>query len=201
MKKYTQEDFNGFEIVKGLKICPTGEYSGIKIGDSCTFDTCCSFNDCQFGECCEFNDFCKFAEGSEFGDYCKFNDFCEFGKGCEFAKGCRIGDCGKFENDCNFGTSCSFKEFCSWGRNCSFENGVVVNGRFLFLRNLGSTNRGVYLYIDENKKLFLRAGCFFGDLEEFNQHCKTEETNKKTMEQYLFLFKIGQEFFEISDQC
>lgn len=44
MKKYTQEEFNNFEIIDGIKKCPTGDYSLISsFGEWCSFGENCSF--------------------------------------------------------------------------------------------------------------------------------------------------------------
>ena len=201
MEEYTQEDLDGFGEVKGCKICPTGDYTLIKVfKGNCKFGDFCKFgNGCKFGEYCKFGNGCKFGDCSEFGDYCKFGHYCKLGDGSKF------GDCSefnrrcKFGNDCKFGDNCKFGEFCNYGDNCNYENGMVVNGRFMCFKNIGTENREAYLYIDEDKRIFLRAGCFFGDLEEFNKHCKVEGVANKTIKQYLVLFKTGKELLEISD--
>ena len=33
MKKYTQADFDAFEVIDGIKQCPSGDYSDIQIFD------------------------------------------------------------------------------------------------------------------------------------------------------------------------
>ena len=44
MKKYTQEEFDNFEVVGGIKNCPSGDYSLINIFDEmCRFGRECSF--------------------------------------------------------------------------------------------------------------------------------------------------------------
>ena len=50
MKKVTQEMFDTFIVICGIKQCPTGDYSKIKsFGESCSFGERCSF-----GESCSF---------------------------------------------------------------------------------------------------------------------------------------------------
>lgn len=69
MKKYTQEDFDAFEVIDGIKQCPSGDYSDIQIfGEWCSFGRCCSF-----GEGCSFED-----KGEYIGDY-PFLAFVGFG--------------------------------------------------------------------------------------------------------------------------
>ena len=57
MKKYTQADFDNFEVNEyGRKICPTGDYTAIKsFGEECSFGAGCSFGvQCSFGEGCSY---------------------------------------------------------------------------------------------------------------------------------------------------
>ena len=66
MKQYTQEEFDNFEINGyGYKVCPSGDYSLIKIfGEDCSFGEYCNFGGyCSFGECCNFGGYCK-CEGN-----------------------------------------------------------------------------------------------------------------------------------------
>lgn len=71
MKKYTQADFDAFEVIDGIKQCPSGDYSDIQI----------------FGECCSFGERCSF------GKWCSFGEWCYFGERCSFeGKGEYIGD-------------------------------------------------------------------------------------------------------------
>lgn len=46
MEEYTQADFDAFEVIDGIKQCPSGDYSDIQIfGEECSFDERCSFED------------------------------------------------------------------------------------------------------------------------------------------------------------
>ena len=57
MKKYTQADFDAFEVIDGIKQCPSGDYSDIQV-----FSDRCSFGeDCSFGEECSFGKWCSSA--------------------------------------------------------------------------------------------------------------------------------------------
>ena len=127
MKKYTQADFDNFEVDEyGRKICPTGDYTAIK----------------SFGEGCNFSARCSF------GAQCSFGERCSFGAGCRFGEG------------------------CSFGKWCSYENGTVKNGRYVAVDRIGSENRKVYFYIDENGNMFVRAGCWFSDMTAFKERVK-----------------------------
>ena len=69
MKKYTQADFDAFEVIDGIKQCPSGDYSDIRVfGKRCSFG-----NRCSFGERCSFE-----GKGEYIGDY-PFLAFVGFG--------------------------------------------------------------------------------------------------------------------------
>ena len=145
MKKYTQADFDNFEVDEyGRKICPTGDYTAIKsFGEGCHFDT-----GCHFGARCIF------GEGCSFGERCIFGELCIF--------------CAR----CIFGEQCIFDELCRFGELCSYENGAVKNGRYVAVDRIGRENRKAYFYIDDNGNMFVRAGCWFSDMAAFKERVK-----------------------------
>lgn len=75
MEEYTQADFDAFEVIDGIKQCPSGDYSDIQIfGERCSFGKWCSFGEeCFFGEECSFE-----GKGEYIGDY-PFLAFVGFG--------------------------------------------------------------------------------------------------------------------------
>jgi len=66
MKKFTQEEFDNLPRNEyGLKECPTGDYTNIKV-----FGGWCNFGKkCNFGERSRFGEGCSFGEGSNFGKF------------------------------------------------------------------------------------------------------------------------------------
>ena len=74
MKRYTQEDFDSFEVVAGIKQCPSGDYSLIS----------------EFTEQCRFAGGCSFAEWCRFAGWCSFAGGCSFAESCSFAEGCSV---------------------------------------------------------------------------------------------------------------
>ena len=174
-----------------------------EFGSGCKFDYGCKFGDCKIGSNCEFGDYCKFDDHCKFGDDCKFSDDCKFGDYCTHGERCNIGNRCKLGHQCNlgryckFGACCVFGERCKYGAGCNYEDGLVVNGEFICFKNIGSENREVYLYINENKKLFLRAGCFFGDLENFEEHCDHKLVSTEIRDEYLCIFESAKNIFEV----
>ena len=151
MKKYTQADFDNFEVDEyGRKICPAGDYTAIK----------------SFGERCIFGEWCRFGAECSFGERCSFGEECSFGAVCSFGEECSFGE------RCRFGAVCSFGERCRFGAWCSYENGAVKNGRYVAVDRIGSENRKAYFYIDENGNMFVRAGCWFSDMAAFKERVK-----------------------------
>ena len=79
----------------------------------------------------------------------------------------KLGD-GNTLGDCNtLGKSCYFGKFFIHGKNTSFEGGAVKNGTFVKVGRIGSEMRDAYFFIDENGKFFVRAGCWFSDMDSF----------------------------------
>ena len=63
MKKYTQEEFDSFELDGyGAKQCPSGNYVNVNTkGERCSFGKGCSFGErCSFGKGCSFGEGCKY---------------------------------------------------------------------------------------------------------------------------------------------
>ena len=145
MKKYTQSDFDNFEVDEnGYKICPSGDYTQIS----------------------------DFGEGCRLGAWCIFGEVCIFGEGCRFGAWCSFGACCRFGAWCSFGARCSFGEGCSFDEKCSFENGAVKNGRYVAVDRIGSANRKAYFFMDEDGEMFVRAGCWFSDMATFRERVK-----------------------------
>ena len=83
MKKVTQEMFDTFIVICGIKQCPTGDYSKIK-----SFGKSCSFGErCSFGKSCSFGERCSFGKSCSFGEWCRFGESCSFGEWCSFENG------------------------------------------------------------------------------------------------------------------
>ena len=169
MKKYTQADFDNFEVDDyGHKICPTGDYTAItNFGEGYRFGEGCHFGTwCRFGEECRFGERCIFGAGCRFGTWCRFGELCSFGALCSFGERCYFGTW------CRFGEGCRFSDWCLFGEECSYENGAVKNGRYVAVDRIGRENRKAYFYIDNNGNMFVRAGCWFSDMEAFKKRVK-----------------------------
>ena len=162
MKKYTQADFDAFEVIDGIKQCPSGDYSAIQVfSDRCSFGACCSFGEyCSFGACCSFGKGCSFSEK------CSFGAWCSFGKGCSF---------GEY---CSFGKGCSFGEYCSFEEDCSFEKGEYI-GDYPFMAFVGFGSRigsKVYFF-NLQDGIYVRCGCWLSDIAGFRERVKAENAD------------------------
>ena len=163
MKKYTQADFDAFEVIYGIKQCPSGDYSDIRV-----FGACCSFGKgCSFGRCCSFGERCSF------GRDCSFGAWCSFGRGCSFGEGCSFGRC------CSFGEGCSFSESCSFGERCSFEGKGEYIGDYPFLAFVGFGSRigsKVYFF-NLQDGIYVRCGCWLSDIAGFRERVKEKNAD------------------------
>ena len=70
-----------------------------------------------------------------------------------------------FGDDCTLGNWCTLGEFCSF--SATFEGGVVENGLYVQVGNIGSEHRTAYFYIDESGAMYVRAGCWFSGMDDF----------------------------------
>lgn len=104
-------------------------------------------------------------------DNVDFGYGCSFGSGCNFGKSCTFGNKCKFGNWCKFGVGCKFGENCTFGEginvHATFEDGRVQDGLYVQIGNIGSEHRTAYFYIDKDGAMFVRAGCWFGEIEDF----------------------------------
>ncbi len=156
MKRYTQAEFDAFERdEKGVKYCPTGDYSQIK-----------SFGDqCRFGERCIFGRWCIFGERCIFGRWCIFGECCNFEAYCSFGK------------RCSFGRWCIFGEQCSFGDRCDFEGIGSAKSGYPFAAWIGAGSRkgSKAYFFNLEQGIYVRCGCFLGTLPEFRE--KVRETH------------------------
>lgn len=162
MKKYTQKEFDNFEIDKyGYKICPSGDYSLISnFGEQCSF-----------GECCSFDEECSFGVECSFGERCSFGGGCSFGGWCSFSK------------QCSFDGWCSFGEHCRFGERCVCEFGEFK--KMSTIGGFGSESRTTYFFKLTNGEIGVRCGCFAGNLNEFREKVKETHGESKMAKEYL----------------
>ena len=170
MKVYTVQDLEKFERDEfGRLIYPSGDYTQIH----------------SFGKCCSFGEQCSFGEWCSFGEGCCFGERCRFGEGCSFGEGCCFGE------RCSFGKCCSFGEWCSFGESCSFENIQEDIDRFVKIDRIGSRNGCTYFF-KTLSNIYVRCGCFFGTIDEFEQKVKeTHEHNEQYLKEYLEAIKYA----------
>lgn len=170
LKKYTQAEFADLPTNEyGGKILPTGDYTEIRyfpafttLGNRCTLG-----NDCYLGNGCYLGNRCMLGHDCTLGHDCYLGNFCKLG------------------NRCTLGYDCTLGNYCTLGKNISFESGRVKNGVYLTCGNIGSANRTAYFYADETGKLFVRAGCWFSDMDAFITRVKSVHGGTVYETQYL----------------
>jgi acetyltransferase-like isoleucine patch superfamily enzyme len=185
MKVFTQDEFDSFPVVNGVRYCPTGDYSLVKVDRTCHFGKHSRFADglwfeygCSFGSNCRFGEQCVFDIACDFGKNCSFGDRCQFGYSCAFGHGCTFGD------ECTFKSTCNFGALNRFGKNCSFNGRRALPGYpLLALAGAGSANRTVYAFNVEGGP-WIEAGCFLGDLDAFRKKARADGDKLKCL-QYL----------------
>ena len=186
-KVFTQEEVNAIlPDENGNRWFPTGDYSAIKkFGAECRFDKLC-----VFGPDTCFDKECGFAIGCVFSNHCNFVKRCIFGPECSFGSHCTFSKCCKFGIACNFDVLCSFGDYCYFGGACTFEKVFKTKTKlpFITLSGVGWEARTCYFY-DFEEGIHVRAGCFFGTLEEFKDKVlkdeKTPDSPSKKTRVYL----------------
>lgn len=152
---FTQEEFDAIPRDKyGWKNCPSGDYTQIK----------------------NFPERCSFERGSIFGSDAVFENECRLGDGCQLGNRCQLGNICRLGDDCQLGNYCDLGDYCRFGAGAVFENGLV-QGTVSMLRvaYIGS-RKGTTYFWKHNKGIFVRCGCFSGDIEKFK--AQVEETHK-----------------------
>lgn len=200
MKKYTQKDFDNFEVDEfGYKICPSGDYTEIKeFSVKCRFRVGSIFGEwSNFVKECKFERRCNFGKSCSFEESCDFGKFCSFGGCCYFAEPCEFSDCCSFGEICTFNKSCSFGELCSFGDKCEFKKFCVVeygirSKSFLKFEGFGSKKRCTYFWLSTNNKVYVRCGCFFGDINEFRKKVEDVYGDNKYAQGYLKIADLAE---------
>lgn len=105
-----------------------------------------------YGTDCTAVDF-RGADRIVFGSYCDLGGDFELGSHCELGRQCKLG------------------EYCNI--RATFEGGCVKNGLYVQIGNIGSEHRTAYFYIDEDGVLFVRAGCWFSDMDKFKTRVRS----------------------------
>ena len=167
MKKYTKKDLETFERDEDeYLICPSGDYSAIKdLPEKYTFGERCVFGDNHlFGKYSSFGEMCRFGDRNLFGDACRFGNGNGFGDRCVFGERCKFGMESIFGKRSIFIGKNQFGENCEFGLRCSHEG--LINSIYVAVDRIGS-NLGKTYFFKANEGYFVRAGCFFGTIDEF----------------------------------
>lgn len=159
MKRLTQAEFDamqrgadGYIDIPGFTDCSDVNFRGldcVRLGDGCTL-----------GNRCKLGGWCKLGHGCTLGYWCTLGHRCTLGYWCRLGSGCTLGDGCKLGNECTLGHGCTYTLL-------TFEGDSVKDGIHITVGNIGSENRTAYFYMDKDGKCFVRAGCWFGSMEDF----------------------------------
>ena len=214
MKKYTIDDLQTFERdERGHLICPSGDYTAIKeFGDYYKFGKNSKFGNfsdfgrgSKFGDNCSFGVFCEFGKLSKFGEFCEFSDNCTVGNNSEFGFWCNFGDNCEIGDDCEFWGGSKFGNSCEFGSRCNldgqfFENLETLAVKVVKIDRIGSRRDCTYFFQTEQER-YVRCGCFFGSLKEFEAQVKeTHRDNKQYLAEYLGAIKYIKSIMPIGDE-
>ena len=164
MRKMTQAEFDE------LKRNEDG-YLVIPDCTDCTEIDFGAANKVIFGYMCKLGNRCKLGDECKLGSRCKLGNGCELGNGCKLGNDCELGKCCELGNECKLGYSCKLGEYIDV--RATFEAGRVLDGLYVQIGNIGSEHRTAYFYIDKDGATFVRAGCWFGGIEDFKVRVKS----------------------------
>ena len=125
------------------------------------------------------------GDGTKIGNETKIGNGTKIGSETTIGDRATIGNGTTIGNGSTIGKWATIGEFFIYGKNTTFEGGAVKNGRYVKVGQIGRENREAYFFIDENGKFFVRAGCWFGDMERFIEHVKCEHGGTLFEKQYL----------------
>ena len=124
----------------------------------------------------------------KFDDGCHFGGACRFGNGCHFDVYCNFDECCSFGAGCSFGECCRFGEQCDFGEACSHES--LTNSRYFACDRIGSERRKTYFFAAD-EGMYVRAGYFFGALEEFVERVQKMHGGTRYEKEYLAAVELA----------
>ena len=169
MHKMTQAEFDelkrnedGYLVIPDCTDCTEIDFGA---ANKVIFGYMCKLgNRCKLGDECKLGNRCKLGNGCELGNGCKLGNECELGKCCELGNWCELG------NECKLGYGCKLGEYIDV--RATFEAGRVLDGLYVQIGNIGSEHRTAYFYIDKDGAIFVRAGCWFSEMNDFKARVK-----------------------------
>lgn len=212
MRKMTQAEFNalkrneiGYLLIPDGTDCTEIDFGaanrvifGIRctLGDRCTLGGRCVLgnrcklgSDCRLGNECELGSDCTLGDRCDLGYECKLGDRCKLGNECELGNECKLGDKCMLGYRCKLGNECKLGKGCTLGEyidaRATFEAGRVQDGLYVQIGNIGSEHRTAYFYVDKDGAMFVRAGCWFGNLNDFKMRVKSVHSGTIYEVQYM----------------
>ena len=177
LHKYTQAEYDAILRDENEdKHCPTGDYTDVDFHG----ETWVIFGDrCTLGDCCTLGDYCTLGNDCTLGNHCKLGNGCTLGNHCKLGNGCTLG------NHCKLGYFCTLGDFCKLGNCITYEGGRVKNGLYITCGAIGSDSRTAYAYIDCDGAMYVRDGCWFGELDGLRERVKRVHAGRIYELQYL----------------
>lgn len=175
--KMTQTEFDalkrneiGYLVIPECTDCTDIDFGAV---DRVIFGDCCKLgNGCELGSNCELGDGCELGNDCKLGEWCTLGDRCKLGNGCELGDWCKLGNGCVLGVQCVLGMCCFDKRAAFEDARATFEDGRVQDGLYMQYGSIGSDHRTFSFYIDKNETMFVRAGCWFGEMNDFKARVK-----------------------------
>lgn len=182
----------GSECVLG-SLCQLGNWS--QLGDYCRLG-----NDCYLGYDSQMGGDCQLGEDCQVGHNCRLGNNCRLGHNCRLDGDCQLGNYCYLGNNCRLGSYCDLGDCCQFGANVAFENGLVQgNVSMLKVAYIGS-RKGTTYFWKHNKGIFVRCGCFAGDVEKFKAQVeKKHKNNPQHLKEYRGAIRYAEAVFGVEE--
>lgn len=217
MRRFAQSDFDSIQRdEKGWKHVPCGDWTEVDfrgehkivIENDDEYHYSIFGNSARFGDCAIFGNRARFGDDARFGDVASLGDYASFGNHAGFGYKARFGDDARFSNCASFGDDTSFGDYARFGdyaifgsraifgEDARFENEKVKNAVMFFVSNIGSRNGSAYAFCNtKTGEIFVRAGCWFSELDEFVERVKKVHAGTQHEMDYLAFVEFAKARF------
>ena len=137
----------------------------------------------------DYDDYATISDGAKIGDFVRIGKYVEIGKSAEIGKyvaigdsveirdGVRIGNSTRIGDNARIGDGVEIGNYAKIGDGARFGDKFRCEGLevidFFTMSNVNGTGRRIYIYI-HTKGITIRAGCFFGTLDDFCEKAEDE---------------------------
>jgi len=178
LDKYYNKNTNRIELNGDFEI----DYISTSKNLYCKGDLCC-----EGDLCCKGNLYCKGDLCCEGDLCCKGNLYCEGDLCCEGDLYCKGNLYCKGDLCCEGDLCCKGNLYCE-GDLCCEGNLKIKNKlikKYLRIGKIGSRNSDTIFYIPKRGKVFIKCGCWSGNIDDFKKRVKDQYNGSYYYDEYM----------------